>query len=174
MDDLRLALEPLYFYLKAIHVVSVSIWSFSTAVAWVFYLKPAFLASRRNPEDSVARGRRDDFMERFDAGASLEHVAFVVMVLTALALIWLRDVNLTHWSFIPFKFWIGVAIILPMEVVDIYLSHLGGNKRQIRASGDHDRYEAMMEWHWRFFRITEPLVVILIPTMFFIAIVKPF
>jgi hypothetical protein len=31
-----------------------------------------------------------------------------------------------------------------------------------------------MARHWRFFRITEPLVQVLIPLMFVLAIVKPF
>lgn len=61
-----------------------------------------------------------------------------------------------------------------MEVLDIYLSHLGGSKARLRAAGDAERYERAMDWHWLFFRVTEPLVLVLIPTMFVMAIVKPF
>jgi hypothetical protein len=61
-----------------------------------------------------------------------------------------------------------------MEAIDIHLSHLGGNKARIRRSGDSELYERTMARHWRFFRITEPLVQVLIPLMFVLAIVKPF
>lgn len=38
-----------------------------------------------------------------------------------------------------------------MEAVDYYISHMGGNKRRIRHSGDMQRYEAMTLFHWGFF-----------------------
>lgn len=174
MEALQSALAPFYLYIKAIHVISAALWSFSTAVAWVMYLKPALVAAGRSPEDAQAVRRRDEFMERFDTGASIEHVALVIMAVTGLAMIWIREVNLFHWSFIPFKFWIGVIVILPMEVVDIWLSHMGGNKHRLRKAGDRDRYDQVMGWHMLFLRVTEPLVVVLIPTMFIIAVAKPF
>ena len=31
-----------------------------------------------------------------------------------------------------------------------------------------------MLWHWTFLRVTEPIVVVLVPTMFVLAIAKPF
>ena len=33
--ELRAAIGPYTLYIKAVHVLSVAIWSFSTAVAWV-------------------------------------------------------------------------------------------------------------------------------------------
>lgn len=174
MDGLLEALAPWYFWIKAFHVLAVAVWSFSTMVAWVFYLKPALLSAQARPDDPQAIARRNEFMERFDRGAILEHIAFVILVVTALLMIWLRDIDLLSGNFIAVKFWIGVAIILPMEAIDIWISHLGGNKEKIRRSGDTERYEAMMAHHWRFFRITEPIVVVLVPLMFFLAVLKPF
>ncbi len=174
MEELRAAIGPWYPYIKALHVVSVAIWSFSTMVAWAFYLKPALVSARRHPDDPARRARRDDRMDRFDRGAAIEHVAFPVMVITALVMLWMNRVDLARWSFLTAKILVGVLIIVPMEAADIYLSHLGGNKARVRATGDDARYEQVMEWHWWFLRITEPLVLILIPTMFVIAIAKPF
>jgi hypothetical protein len=174
IEEMRLALGPFYLYIKALHVFSVGIWSFSTAVAWSFYLKPALRAARRNPEDPTLRARRDEFMRRFDSGTWLEHVAFVLLVLSAAVMLWITQVDLTRWSFVTLMFWLGIFVILPMEVIDIYLSHLGGNKAHLRDKGDSEGYERAMEWHWTFFCITEPLVIVLVPTMFLIAIVKPF
>lgn len=63
---------------------------------------------------------------------------------------------------------------MPVEIIDYYLSHFGGNKAKIRKSGDMERYEHMIRVHWKFFLITTPLVAIFSPTMTFLAIVKPF
>jgi hypothetical protein len=40
VDEIRTALASWYPYLKAVHVIAAALWSFSTAVAWVFYLEP--------------------------------------------------------------------------------------------------------------------------------------
>ncbi len=174
LEDLRATLGPFYLHIKALHVLSAAIWSFSTAVAWVYYLKPALQAARTEPDDAVRTARRDEFMDRFDRGAAIEHVAFVVLVATAGLMLWLGNVDLTRWSFVTAKVWIGVLVILPMEAFDVYLAHLGGNKNRIRRTGDTARHEQVMGWHWTFLRITEPIVVVLVPTMFFLAVVKPF
>jgi hypothetical protein len=174
IEELRAAIGAYYLYIKAIHVLSAAIWGFSTAVAWAYFLKPALSAARRHPEDATLRTRRDVFMERFDRGASLEHVAFVLLVLTAVLMLWVTEADLTRWSFITALLWLGILVIVPMEAVDIYLSHLGGNKARVRATGDRERYEQMMDWHWKFLRTTEPVVIVLVPAMFVIAIAKPF
>jgi hypothetical protein len=157
-----------------VHVIAAALWAFSTAVAWVFYLKPALRRAAREPDSAEARRRRDLYMELFDRGAIVEHVALAVLVATALAMIWLGGHDLTRWSFVTAKFWIGVLVILPMEIADIYLSHLGGNKAAIRRSGDMARYERFMGYHATFLRITEPIVVVIVPVLFVLAIAKPF
>ena len=174
IEELRAVIGPFYLYVKALHVLSAAIWSFSTAVAWAYYLKPALRSARAHPDDARRQARRDEFMDRFDRGAALEHYAFVVLLVTAGLLLWLADVDLTRWSFVTLKVWIGILVILPMEVFDIYLSHLGGNKVRVRAEEDPARYEQVMEWHWTFLRITEPIVIVLVPSMFVLAIAKPF
>jgi len=174
LDEIRAALGPCYPYVKALHVLSAAVWSFSTAVAWIFYLKPTLRAARRRPDDAALRARRNEFMERFDRGAAIEHVAFALLVATAGILLWLNRVDLSAWSFVTAKLWIGIVVIAPMEAFDVYLSHLGGNKAHIRRSGDDARYERMMRVHWVFFRVTEPIVLVLVPLMFVLAIAKPF
>lgn len=103
IEEARAAVAPFYLYIKAVHVLSAAVWSFSTAVAWIFYLKPTLQAARLNPGDPVLRARRDNFMERFDRGASLEHVAFVLLVCTALLLLAIGRVDLTRWNFVTAK-----------------------------------------------------------------------
>jgi hypothetical protein len=174
VDEIRTALAPWYPYVKAVHVMAAAVWAFSTAVAWVMYLKPALRRAARAPEDLEARERRDRYLELFDRGVLGEHVAFAVLVVTALALLWLGRVDLGSWSFVTAKLWIGILVIAPMEAVDIYLSHLGGNKAGIRRTGDRARYERMVRRHTRFLYVTEPIVVVIVPLLFVLAVAKPF
>jgi hypothetical protein len=61
-----------------------------------------------------------------------------------------------------------------MEAIDIYLSHLGGNEAAIRRTGDMARYERMVRHHTAFLHVTEPIVAVLVPLRFVLAIAKPF
>lgn len=173
-EELRTALTAYYPQIKWLHVVSAAVWSFSTAVAYSWYLKPVLRASYRHPENTGLRACRDDWMDRFDRGAQMEHYALIVLVVTSLLMLWIGQIDLARWSFFTAMFWIGIVVILPMELIDIWLAHLGGNKAKVRASGDTERHERVMDLHWRFLRISEPIVVVLIPTMFYLGIVKPF
>ncbi len=134
MDELRILLSPHYAVIKAVHVLVAAIWSFSTSVAWIWYLKPTLRRARRKPDDEKAREARNRMMEAFDRGAAFEHVAFVILVATAILMLIAGGFDLTRWSYITAMLWIGIIVIVPMEIVDIHLSHLGGNKRRIRIS----------------------------------------
>jgi hypothetical protein len=174
VEEIRAALAPWYPYVKALHVMAAAVWAFSTAVAWVFYLKPALRRAALQPDDREACARRDHYLELFDRGAIVEHVALAVLVVTALTMLWLARVELLRWSFVTAKLWIGVFVIAPMEAIDIYLSHLGGNKAGIRRTGDLARYERMVRHHTTFLRVTEPIVVVIVPLLFVLAVAKPF
>ena len=67
---------PYYLQIKWLHLIVAAMWLFSTSVAYRFYLLPIFAAWLRDP-GSVDKARlRNWAMERFDDGATLEHVAF--------------------------------------------------------------------------------------------------
>ena len=40
-----------------------------------------------------------------------------------------------------------VLVFIPIEAVDYYLAHFGGNKEKIRQSGDMVRYEKLIHIH---------------------------
>jgi hypothetical protein len=54
----------------------------------------------------------------------------------------------------------------PMEILDYYLSHFGGNKGKIRTACNTQRYEQMILLHWKFLRVSTPLVIVFIPAIF--------
>jgi hypothetical protein len=173
LEELRALLQPWYLQIKFIHLLVVALWAFSTAVAYRNYIVPAFRAWQRNPEDPSAIAKRNEFMERFDAGAVLEHAAFPIVLASGFILVWLAGWQWQALNWLGVKLAIVLIVFLPIETVDYYISHLGGNKRKIRKSGDSHRYEAMLRFHWRFFQVTTPLIIVFVPLVFYLAVTKP-
>ncbi len=167
-------LQSHYLDIKFLHVISVAMWSFSTAVAYRDYIVPTFLAVEKYPDDKERLARRNWAMERFDKGAVLEHIAFPIVLITGALMFWTGGWSLASWSWFAAKMLIVAGIFLPIEIVDYYISHFGGNKEKIRLSGNMERYASMMQFHWLFFRITAVFIVLFIPLSYYLAITKPF
>ena len=111
-------------------------------------------------------------MEQFDKGAALEHIAFPIVILTGATLVWLAGWGMdSRWLLA--KLILVTLVFVPMEIFDYWISHLGGSKKQWRLKGDMKRYEKLMRWHWRFFQISTPLVVCVIPAIIYLAVTKP-
>lgn len=163
-----------YLDLKFLHVFFVAMWSFSTVVAYVYYVVPAFKAAGRHPDDPEIITRRNWAMERFDRGVILEHIAFPIVLLTGLMLGWVAGWSLHAWTWFSAKMAIVALIFVPLEIVDYYVSHFGGNKERIRRTGDMARYDTMMGFHWSFFRFSAVFIGIFIPLTYYLAVAKPF
>lgn len=174
LDSLRQSLAPTYKWSKAIHVLAVMAWAWSTAVAYVYFVKPAYRRALRRPDDAAARAERDRFMELFDRGVVIEHVAFPIILVSGLLLLWISGFTLLEWSWLLAKLLLVVLVFVPMEIADWYLAHGPGNKRGLRRAGLADRHARMIKRHWLFFRVTEPIVMVLIPLAIVLAIAKPF
>jgi hypothetical protein len=167
-------LQPWYLQIKFIHVMSAAVWAFSTAVAYRDYIVPVFLKWQAGGADAALVERRNWVMERFDHGAQLEHVAFPLLVLSGGLMAWLGAQSFDEVTWLTVKLTIVALVFVPMEIVDYYISHFGGNKARIRRSGDMAAYERMMGFHWLFFRVSTPLVIAFVPMIFYLAVVKPF
>ncbi|GAB5453484.1 MAG: hypothetical protein Hals2KO_38120 [Halioglobus sp.] len=174
MEELRGLLAPWYLQIKFIHLFMVAMWSFSTAVAYRNFIVPAFRAWQRDAGNAELIAVRNRYMKAFDRGAVLEHFAFPLVLATGLLMVWLAGWPWQEINWLGAKLAIVLLIFIPMEAVDYYISHLGGNKRRIRLTGDSQRYESMIRFHWQFFRVTTPLVVIFVPVLFYLAVTKPF
>ena len=172
LEEIRQALQPWYLQIKFIHLITVMIWSFSTAVAYTWYVRSAWLGWQKNPDDAARKQRRDWAMEQFDKGAVLEHIAFPFLLISGGLLFWITGWNLDS-PWLALKLVLVAGIFVPMEMVDYWLSHFGGSKRQWRNKDDNHRYEKLMHWHWLFFRISTPLVALFIPLIIYLAVTKP-
>jgi uncharacterized membrane protein len=171
VEGIRAALAPYYLDIKFIHLVAVSAWIWSTSVAYMYYLVPVFRAWRRNPGDLQIIALRDWVMDRFDSGATYEHVAFPVVLLSGALLIFIAGWTLAS-TWLVLKLLIVIGLFVPIEVCDYYLSHFGGNKARLRAQGTPDRVEASIHRHWWFLLLTTPLITIFPFVVVFLAVTK--
>ena len=172
LDATREALAPYYLYIKFIHLFFVMIWSWSTAVAYTWYVKGAFQRWEKNPSDPQLVQRRNWAIEQFDKGVVLEHIAFPVILFTGPLLYWIGPWNLS-FTWLLAKLSIVVLIFIPIEICDYHLSHFGGNKERLRKRGLMERYEKSIRQHWMFLKVTTPLIIIFMPTVIFLAVTKP-
>ncbi len=167
------ALSPYYLYIKFTHIIFVTLWLWSTAVGYAFYLVPVFKAWRRYPEDEKIKALRDWVIERFDHGTLYEHIAFPIVLISG-PMLWIAG----GWNLAPgwfaLKMLIVVGIFIPIEVCDYYLAHLGGNKRRLRESGDAALHERGVHHHWWFLLISSAPVMAFGVFVVFLAVTKPF
>lgn len=172
MEALQAVLAPWYLQIKFVHLLSVACWIFSTAVAYLHYLVPAFRAWRRNPDDEGARAMRDWVMDRFDHGAVLEHVAFPVVMISGPAL-YIAGGWDGSATWLTLKLLIVFGLFLPIEFFDYHLSHLGGNKHRVRSRDGELAHERKIQQHWWFFLVTTPLIVWFATIVVFLAVTRP-
>jgi uncharacterized membrane protein len=170
---LQSLLGPYYLFIKFVHVIAVTVWLWSTAVGYAFYLVPVFKAWRRNPDDTAIIALRDWAMERFDHGVIYEHLAFPMVLLSG-PLLWIASGWSPAAGWFLLKLLIVVTIFIPIEICDYYLAHLGGNKQRLRAAGNPDLYERAIHRHWWFLLLTSAPVIVFGVLVIFLAVVKPF
>lgn len=173
MESIQQSLASYYLEIKTIHLLAIALWSFSTAVAYRDYVVPAFSDWLKNPDDPEALARRNWVMERFDRGAQLEHVAFPIAIITGLCMIWIANWPLQAINWLSIKLAIMVIIFLPVEIIDYHLAHFGGNKEKLRRKDNLQQYQRITLLHWKFLRLTAPVVIVLIPLIVYLAVAKP-
>ncbi len=113
IEALQSSLGSHYLYIKFVHVFAVMIWAWSTAVAYGWYVKGAFLRWSAEPDDPELIRRRNYAIEQFDRGVILEHVAFPVIIVTGPLLYlvagWPAD---APWLLL--KLLVVVFVVMPM------------------------------------------------------------
>lgn len=172
IELIREIAAPYYVYIRAVHILAVMTWVWSTSVAYAFYLVPIFKAWRRNPNDRDVITIRNWAIERFDDGAVYEHIAFPLIMITG-PLMYIAGGWNASVGWLMLKLLIVFGIFVPIEICDYYLSHGAGNKSKIRATGDMVAYETAVHRHWWFLLLTSPTVMIFAFGIVLLATIRP-
>lgn len=172
LDTVREVLGPWYLYIKTLHLLAVMAWVWSTSVAYAFYLVPIFKAWRRNPLDREIVRARNWAIERFDEGATYEHIAFPIILVTG-PLLYLAGGWSSSVGWLVLKLLIVFGIFLPIELMDYYLSHGPGNKGKLREAGNGEGYEIAIHRHWWFLLVSSPIVMVFAFAIVILAVLRP-
>ncbi len=177
LETLTQVLGPYYLKIKFVHLLFATMWLWSTSVAYLNYVVPTMKAWLRSPNSEDALRDRNSMMERFDHGVILEHIAFPVVLLSGVCLLlaggWTAQ---SYWLVI--KLSVVVLVFLPIEIIDYWLSHFGGNKLAFRRRANVDalaspRYEQLVQYHWWFLVVTTPIIATAGMLVVYLATVKP-
>ena len=116
-----------YPYIKFIHLFSVMIWGMSAVGAYVYYFRTTLFEVKKDSQDMELQQGLIWAYEQFDKTVVLEHIAFLVALIIGLLMFvmagWTTD---NSWMLV--KLVIVVGFFIPLEVLDVWISHVLGPK----------------------------------------------
>ena len=114
-----------YPYIKFIHLFSMMIWGMSAVGAYVYYFLSTLFEVKKDPQNIELQRRLIWVYEQFDKTVVLEHIVFSLALITGLLMFvmagWTTD---NSWMLV--KLVIVVGFFIPLEVLDVWISHVLG------------------------------------------------
>lgn len=155
---------------KVIHLGALVIWLGPSGGAWMVLM----LARRKAGEPSLVT----HYLYRgFFQMLWLEHVGFFALLASGVTLLWMYGFDALDATWLRIKLAIVIAIILPIEVPDLWYSHRG--LPRIFASRRPDAPYAESEkrvldaYHRRFVPILLPILLVAVVIVMWLAVAKP-
>jgi hypothetical protein len=158
--------------IRTIHVLAATLWAFTTIAPMRFYVRPTLQAYSRNPDDPELRRRRDWVLEQFDKVVILEHVAFLIILITG-PLLFLTGVVSLHDRWFLVKMAIVIVVFIPLEIYDVWLSHVAAPRATRRKQENPKAYDLFRRRYVGFLRGVTPLILMTVPTVLILALAKP-
>ena len=114
-----------YPYIKFIHLFSMMIWGMSAVGAYVYYFRSTLFEVKKDTQNIELQRRLIWVYEQFDKTVVLEHIVFSLALITGLLMFvmagWTTD---NSWMLV--KLVIVVGFFIPLEVLDVWISHVLG------------------------------------------------
>jgi uncharacterized membrane protein len=164
-------LAPWYLHIKFLHVFCVGIWSFSAVGAfWFVYVASRDRRAARGNEELL---RRDEWVRwHFNNVVFLEHVAFPLVLLTGGLLFASVSWSLSA-GWLALKLAIVLGLFVPMEILDTWLSHFHVPRAMRNKESQPERFKRALRRQDTFLKYSSWLVLLLVPSVLFLALVKP-
>jgi hypothetical protein len=158
--------------IRTIHVLAAMLWAFTTIAPMRFYVRPTLRALARNPDDAELRRRRDWVLEQFDRVVIIEHVAFAIILLTG-PLLYLTGVVTLDAKWFLVKMAIVLLVFIPVEIFDVWLSHVAAPAAVRRKHEDPAAYDRFRRRYVGFLTAMIPVIFLTVPTVLILALAKP-
>jgi uncharacterized membrane protein len=158
--------------IRTVHVLAATLWAFTTIAPMRFYVRPTLRAFAQNPNDPELRRRRDWVLEQFDRTVIIEHVAFVAILVTGPLLFIAGAASFRDLWFVA-KMAIVIGVFIPLEIYDVWLSHVAAPRETKNKQEDPVRYDRFRRKYVGFLRGVTPLILLTVPTVLILALAKP-
>lgn len=164
-------LAPWYLHIKFLHVFCVGLWSFSAVGAfWFVHVASSERRKARGDEELL---RRDDWVRwHFNNVVFLEHIAFPLVLISGALLLFSASWSITT-GWLALKLAIVLGLFVPMEILDTWLSHIHVPRAMRDKARDPGRFRRAIKRQDSFLRYSSWMVLLLVPTVMFLALVKP-
>ena len=173
MDVIQNFVLSHFLSVKAAHIISAFLWSFTTISPMLFYVNPTMKKLKANPDDPELKRRGEWVLEQMDRVVILEHIALAVLLITGLMLYASGVASFASGWFFA-KMLIVVGFFVPMEIYDIWLTHAKAPRMERNKEADRPKYEAFRKFYYKYLtRLAYPIVVF-IPAVLILALTKPF
>lgn len=160
-----------YLLLKLIHLSAAMLWTASALGAFWFLVVSAW-ERRKHPDDPEIR-RRDAWVRlQFCRAVILEHLAFAVLIPTGFMLMTALRLNFGMGWFAA-KVAIVVAVFIPLEIFDVWLSHWHLPRALARGAEAPEVLRRAERLHDVFLWVGGALIVALIPATIYLVVMKP-
>jgi uncharacterized membrane protein len=162
-----------FLTVKTVHVISAFLWAFSTITPMMFYVVPTIKKMQATPEDPELKRRGHWVLEQMDSVVILEHLALILLLGTGLLLYSSGIVSFaTGWFKV--KMIIVIGFFIPLEIFDIWFSHVKAPRMTREKDHDPGRYEDFRAFYYKYLVGLAPPIVLTVPTVLILALAKPF
>lgn len=173
MDVVQSFVLSHFMGIKALHIVSAMLWAFTTAAPMLFYVMPTMKKVKANPENQELKRRGEWVLEQMDRVVILEHGALAVLLCTGVLLYISGIAGFSNGWFVA-KMAIVIGFFIPMEIYDIWLTHVKAPRMTREKSADPVRYEAFRAFYYKYLMGLAYPIMVFIPAVLILALTKPF
>jgi uncharacterized membrane protein len=162
-----------FIIIKAVHIISATFWAFAVIGSYFFYVIPAMREVAKNPSDPEMVRRGHWVLEQFDRVTILQHAAFIGILCTG-PLLFLSGVAGFSDGWFAVKMAIILPFFIPGEIYGMWYTHIKSRRMTRNKAADPAAYAAFRKRNDKLLYWGIIPTVVLIPSVLFLALTKPF
>lgn len=159
--------------IRALHIVSATMWAFAVLGSYFFYVIPAMRQVAKEPSNPELIRRGHWVLEQFDRVTILQHVGFLGILCTGPLLFLSGIAGFSNGWFVA-KMIIVIGLFIPSELFAAWYVHIKSARMTRNKDVDPEAYAAFRRRNDKLLYVGILPTVVLIPSVLFLALIKPF
>jgi uncharacterized membrane protein len=153
--------------------VSATLWAFAVIGSYFFYVIPAMRQLQKEPSSSELQRRWLWVLEQFDRVTILQHVGFIGILCTG-PLLYSTGIAGFSDTWFVIKMSIVIPFFIPAELYGMWYTHIKSARLTRNKDADPEAYTAFRRRNDKLLYWGILPTVVLIPSVLFLALLKPF